>query len=221
MVTLIDTLNKGWWRCTAFLRSAQIRLKNTSKLRRVKRIIRDAPHSEIRLHVGCGSVRLEGWINSDIEGNPDLFLDVTKRFPFPDGSVKYVYSEHMIEHIGVDDAAKCFKEFHRILAPGGVARIATPDLDYVIGKFNGDWKNQDWLSEAEYKPIQTRAEMINMSFRGWGHKYLYNEEELIRRLRSAGFAVIGKAGWGESSIQILSNLETRKDSKLIVEARKT
>lgn len=221
MVTLIYILDKGWSRCIAFLRSAQIRLKNVSKMKRVRRVVRDSVDNDIRLHVGCGSVRLKGWINSDIEGNPDLFLDVTKRFPFPDGSLRLIYSEHMIEHIVVSDAAKCFKEFHRILMPGGVARIATPDLDYMIGKFNSDWKNQDWLSEEEYTFIGTRAEMANISFHGWGHKYLYNEEELIRRLRSAGFGDIKRVGWGESSNQTLRNLETRKDSKLIVEARKS
>ena len=74
------------------------------------------------------------------------------------------------------------------------------------------------LELPEYQFIQTRAEMINVSMRWWGHRYLYDGEELERRMRDAGFATIRRCGYGESTVAELAGLETRPDSMLILEA---
>ncbi len=200
--------------------SIALRGKNSLNKRKLKVLLQKSREGGIKLHVGCGGVLMKDWVNADIEGEPDIYLDVTKRSPFPDESVSLVYSEHLIEHLAVEEGLRCFAEFRRILALGGTVRIATPDLDYVVEKYLGDWKNQDWLTWKEYSAIATRAEMVNVAFRGWGHKYLYNEEELNRRLCESGFKRVRRVKWGESEIAELRNLETRPDSRLIVEARK-
>lgn len=99
-------------------------------------------------------------------------------------------------------------------------RIAIPDLDYIIQKYNTDWKNQDWLAWTGFKFIETRGQMINISFRWWGHKYLYNEEDLRNLLIKVGFQNIIRCDWNKSNHIELAGLETRKDSKLIMEAEK-
>lgn len=91
-----------------------------------------------------------GWLN--IDGNFDrgdgaLFPDVIftddtvrhnmkhiitgeSRLPFADNSVQYVYSEHMLEHLLPSGGGLMFlREAWRVLAPGGVLRLVTPDLD--------------------------------------------------------------------------------------------
>jgi hypothetical protein len=42
-----------------------------------------------------------GWLNTDYEplNKEIVFVDVTKRFPFPEQSVDYFHTEHMIEHV--------------------------------------------------------------------------------------------------------------------------
>ena len=62
--------------------------------------------------------------------------------------------------------------------------------------------------------------MLNMIFRGWGHQWLYDREELHRRLKEAGFRNIRDVEWGESQFPELRNRETRKDSLLICEVQK-
>lgn len=62
--------------------------------------------------------------------------------------------------------------------------------------------------------------MINISFYWWGHKYLYNEEDLKNQLTRAGFRKILRCEWNKSNHVRLCNLETRKDSRLIMEAEK-
>ena len=112
-------------------------------------------------------------------------------------------------------------EFRRCLKKGGVLRIAMPDLDYIVEKYNTDWKNQDWLSWPGYEFIRTRGRMVNVVFRwSWGHKYLYNEEDLRAQLTGAGFQRIVRCEWNKSSHSELAGLETRRDSILIIEATK-
>jgi len=61
---------------------------------------------------------------------------------------------------------------------------------------------------------------LNMAFKWSGHQYLYNEEEMTAHLIKAGFRNIQRCKLGRSNYAELSNLETRKESTLILEAVK-
>jgi len=56
---------------------------------------------KLKLHLGCGGHKFEGWINCDIssEVNPDRIVDLEKQLPFKDNSVKEVYASMVLEHI--------------------------------------------------------------------------------------------------------------------------
>jgi len=181
--------------------------------------LRRLPASGLKLHLGSGTVSLEGWVNIDLETpEADVHLDITGGLPFPAGAARLIYHEHVMEHITVEQGVACLKDWFRLLEPGGVLRVATPDLQYVIERYGGDWKDQAWLKLPEYQFIRTRAEMINVSMRWWGHRYLYDGEELERRMREAGFATIRRCAFRESPVAELAGLETRPDSMLILEA---
>ena len=60
--------------------------------------------------------------------------------------------------------------------------------------------------------------MLNTAFHAWGHRYLYDFDDLETRLRAAGFAEVKRCTIGDSDHTELANLETRLDSSLIVEA---
>jgi predicted SAM-dependent methyltransferase len=90
----------------------------------------------------------------------------------------------------------------------------------VENYFSANWRDQEWLGWPEYSSISTPAEMLNISFRWWGHRWLYDREELHRRLRAAGFQKVSDVAWGESEWPDLSNLERRRDSRLICEVQK-
>jgi len=207
----------GLFKC--ILRIVRLHLRNLLAIRRRRKRLRASSGQPLRLHVGCGPVLMRDWINIDIDGHPDIFVDLTKKLPFRDGSVDLVFSEHVIEHLTAEEASFCMKEFARVLTKNGTARIATVDLDYVVGKYHDDWKDQTWLS-TDGKDIRTRAQMLNACFHRWGHKYIFNEEELRLLLLSADFTTVTRKTWGESDLPHLRNLERREDSKLIIEARK-
>jgi predicted SAM-dependent methyltransferase len=174
----------------------------------------------IKINLGCGGVKFQNWINIDIEPGADIILDLKTGLPFRDSSIRYIYSEHVLEHFSHDEGLSIVKECYRVLSNGGVMRIAMPDLDHIIEKYSTDWKNQDWLSWPEYAFIKTKGQMINIAFSWWGHKYLYNEEELRQQLMDAGFSFNIRISRLESRFEIFRNLETRQDSLLIFEAVK-
>lgn len=147
--------------------------------------------------------------------------DLSREIPFDDCSCQLIYCEHLLEHFTVEQGVSLLRECWRVLEPKGILRVAMPSLDVLIEKSaSGNWKEQDWLTWPEYRFVKTRAEMLNIAFRGWGHKWLYDREELHRRLSEAGFTKNKDAEWGRSDLPELRNRETRRDSLLICEAQK-
>jgi len=177
-----------------------------------------------KLNAGCGRVPFEGWLNVDANpeiSKPDVVWDLARGFPVPDGSCELIYSEHLLEHLKVEDGVALLRECHRALQPGGRLRFAMPSLDALLEKCcSGNWRDQDWLTWPDHQFIQTRAEMVNIFFRWWGHQWIYDSEEFHRRLAEAGFTKVRDVPWGQSEIAEFRNRETRKDSLLICEAEK-
>ena len=173
----------------------------------------------IFLHLGAGTRKIAGFINIDIEDGADLKLDLTQPLPWPDGSVQGIFSEHFIEHISQADAISLLRECRRVLAPGGVIRIATPDLnemvqDYLQGRIHPDWEKFgiNWTANA--------CERLNIGMRWWGHQWMYDEEELTRLAQMVGLVPKGRYRIGESEDPRFCNLEYRESSTLILEFRK-
>jgi SAM-dependent methyltransferase len=57
--------------------------------------------------------------------------DISDGLPFPDHSFDVVYHSHVLEHLRRSDARAFIKECLRVLAPGGVLRVAVPDLEGI------------------------------------------------------------------------------------------
>lgn len=176
-----------------------------------------------RLHVGCGENYLPGWINADISPKAELVVYLERKFPLRGESLDRIYCEHVLEHVQYETGVFFLKEARRALRVGGRIRIAVPDLENLIaGYTHNDWKGRfDWVNWPDLQFISTRAQMINIAFRWWGHQHLYDREELARVLAEAGFVDIQFVEHGKSEFDDLQGLESRIDSTLIVEAAKS
>ena len=172
------------------------------------------------LHLGCGPVHLPGWLDIDIDASvrPDLRLDLRYGLPAPPGTAAFIYSEHVLEHLSLDTGKRLLADCCRSLEPGGILRIAMPDLGDLVDHYRGDWRGQPWLSDPVYSHIDSPAYMLNYAMREWGHLYLYDRNELHRRLQEAGFVSVEDRSLGESPHPELQGLESREESLLIVEA---
>jgi predicted SAM-dependent methyltransferase len=180
----------------------------------------------IKLNVGCGTDYKDGWINIDNNSDNnieklDLNWDLRNPLPFSDDSVDFIFNEHLIEHLTVNEAQVVIKDLVRILKPGGVLRIAMPDLAEAVDQYiNLPLSKDPTIKRFKLDFIKTRAERINMSFREWGHKWLYDAEELRRRLKEAGCKNIKQCSLRDSEYPSLQNLEIREESTLIMEVKK-
>ena len=174
----------------------------------------------VRLHVGCGRARLQGWINVDAQPLPgvDEVADVTRGLGYSD--VEAVFAEHFLEHLTLDDALRFLAEVHRALSPGRWVRLSTPNLDWVWSTHYG----LDFDSEAK----RQSALAINRAFRGWRHQFLWNRELLEETLLACGFDEVRWCRYGESELPVFQGIERhetyhdRSDLPhvLVVEARK-
>jgi len=200
---------------------------------RIDRYLREA--AEPRLHLGAGRNILAGWLNTDYLGCYPrcLHLDARRRFPFASLSFSYIFSEHMIEHLSFDEGIHVLGECYRVLGPGGVIRIETPDLRFVAGLYAEppDEERRAYLKfHAEvFKGPSVPASpciAINNIMRHWGHQFLYDEETLRPVLLRAGFGGVTRVRTGSSEHRPLDGLTSRdwlptnEIETLAVEARK-
>jgi len=91
--------------------------------------------SRTKLHFGSGSDIKEGFINIDISGQADIFLDARNRFNVPDNTIEYIYSSHFVEHLEHDDLIVHLTECYRMLKPGGILRLGVPDFPKVFRSY--------------------------------------------------------------------------------------
>jgi predicted SAM-dependent methyltransferase len=180
----------------------------------------------IKLNIGCGTDYKKGWLNIDNNSDNnikklDLNWDLRNKLPFDDNSVDFIYSEHFFEHLTPEEAHKTIKDLMELLKPGGVMRMAMPDLEVIINTYLNVPLDKDPVIKAHKMDfIKTRAEWINMSFHWWGHKWIYDWEELQRRLKEVGYSKVKRCKINESEHPELRNLETRIESYLIAEVTK-
>jgi SAM-dependent methyltransferase len=79
----------------------------------------------MKLNLGCGDKKKDGYVNVDVVGSPDVAWDLACfPWPFEDNSADEVYSEHFLEH--VIDYDKTILEMHRILKPNGKLHFRVP-----------------------------------------------------------------------------------------------
>ena len=178
------------------------------------------------LNVGCGTDYKKGWINIDNNSDNnikklDVNWDLRNPLPIDDNSVDFIFNEHFVEHLSPDEARIALTDLMRVLKPGGTMRVAMPDLASVVNDYlNVPLDKDPVIKEFNMDFIQTKAEWMNMSFRWWGHQWLYDWEELVRRFHEIGYDDVKRCKLRQSKHVELKGLEIRDGSILIAEVKK-
>jgi predicted SAM-dependent methyltransferase len=206
--------------------------------------------------INCGSARglFPGWMNTDLahlrawngdETQPGritlidgglhyLEFDSREPYPFEDESFEWVYSEHFVEHLDLEEVIGWLADVRRLLKPGGRVRLSTPDLRlYVEGYLdpgNGFFaEHRERLSKlrvfAETGVPDRPAWMVNQIFRRWRHRWIFDFEELAFAAERAGFdaAAVERRSFSEGAEPEVAALDSpgHNDESLYVEMTRT
>jgi predicted SAM-dependent methyltransferase len=163
----------------------------------------------LKLHLGAANSPLPGWVNID-HWPAQLAMDLRWGLPFAKGAAKAVYLCHVLEHCYYpDEALAVMADVHRVLAPGGVARIVVPDVEQCLRAYVRRDRRFFAARRAQWPwwpPTNTRLESF-LSYAGVGaspdtfvssHKFGYDYETLRLLLRRAGFRRIEHSGFMRS-----------------------
>ena len=175
-----------------------------------------------RLQIGCGNNFLKGWLNTDINGlEGTVYLDAGRKFPFENDSFDIIYSEHLFEHLSLEEQMSMLGEAKRVLKNGGVLRIATPSIDFLFDLYSNpnSAKNLTYTNWARNTVPKLKTVpktigkesfhvyVVNNFFRDWGHKMIHNFESIKGLTKGFNFTAVKEVEVGESVHEDLRNVE--------------
>lgn len=175
-----------------------------------------------RLNWGCGAAGVPGWINSDIQQGPgiDISADIRDGLPLPDDCIDYIVSIHALPEIPYDDMVNTLQELRRVLKPGGILRLALPDIDKGIDAYrNGD--RDYFLVQDKYHRRLGSKFAVQMIWYGFSRS-LFTKDYVEELLETARFSTVQHCAFKEtaSGYQGITELDNREPESLFVEGVK-
>jgi predicted SAM-dependent methyltransferase len=204
---------------------------NATARRKARRYLRARGQSPACLHLGCGDQLMNGWLNVDLHAPRDeaIAFDLRKGLPFlDDESIDYIYHEHFFEHLDRRSGRRLLEESYRVLKRSGHMRIAMPDLDRSIRSYLEGYRDETGEFVEERRALygtqllDTPGEVLDMALRGWEHRFVYGERDILRMVELNGFRNVQRVPYRQSAVAAFTGIESRSpdQSALIVEASK-
>lgn len=133
-----------------------------------------------KLIIGAGGQKQDGWISTE-----ESQLDILKADDFAkylNGGIGYdiILSEHVAEHMTIEENRIAFKNIYDYLIPMGRFRIAVPD---------GYHNSQEYIEYVKPEGLGAGSN---------SHKILFNYQTLGELLREVGFIVKPLEWWDEN-----------------------
>lgn len=183
--------------------------------------------AKLRLNIGAGKSRIEGFHNIDISERADIVVDLAKEpLPFEESSVDLVFSYHTIEH--VSDYLFAMSEIYRVLKDGGILLLGTPYVtltEYnLVNPYHLNHFNEHSLSFFDPHRLRGSAEEDTPTYfhkifhrfhymggfkavppplRGWCRRHLFN--------------VVSRIDFGAVAVKSPDTLDALPDRRALIE----
>jgi SAM-dependent methyltransferase len=144
----------------------------------------------MKLHLGCGNKIIDGFINIDFRENDgvDIVADLVNLTNFGDNSIELIYCSHVLEHFGRLEYKSILKKWYDLLIPGGILRLAVPDMEMVIEHYN---ENKD-LEKLRGLIWGGQNYEKNIHYCGWDFNTLKKD------LTEVGFTNVYRYDWRQT-----------------------
>jgi predicted SAM-dependent methyltransferase len=149
--------------------------------------------AKVRLHLGCGGVRWQDFINVDFYPHDssvqdssrsgcvaDVFADM-RNLGLPDNSVDEIFTSHTVDHFTRWVAIDMFRDWFRMLKPNGTLIVEVADFTRCIL-----WlihPNREKRLAAKNQFYGNQWDRIEFET----HRYVWSARELADVLRDIGF----------------------------------
>jgi SAM-dependent methyltransferase len=216
----------------------------------------------MKIHLGCGTTILDGFVNTD--NSPTLMLsklpvpvlslfgrlsllnrdqldfaavlrsrkkDVIYgdclKLPFPDNSVDFAYSSHVLGwYLGKNQVNTFVQQLHRVLRPGGGIRLSFYNIDKILADYQ---QHRDTIQLMDRLPMGSAEFSFRSRFKLLLKKNIQNVlplnvETFSRYLQGNGFCEIRSLPAGETTMEAQwvegLDLYQRSAESIYIEARK-
>lgn len=149
--------------------------------------------------------------------------DAARRIPHDTASVDAIYTSHMVEHLDRLEARSFLAECRRVLRPGGVLRVAVPDLRNAAWRYLRLSDGDGFLRHLQFdldKPRGLSGRLRRFMTGGRGHHWMYDSDTLPALIAEAHFADVALVPPGTTRIADPGQLDLfeREGDSLCVEA---
>lgn len=173
-----------------------------------------------RLNWGCGDHVAPGWINTDIKeaDGVDLVADIRDGLPIASGALDYAVSIHALPELPLSEQVPALAELLRVLRPGGVLRLALPDLGKGIDAYlRGD--HGYFKVEEDAASTPGGRFITHMLWYGYS-RTLFTPDFAGELLRKAGFTDVHERPFGAtgSPFAEITMLDNREEESFFMEA---
>ncbi|WP_374659987.1 methyltransferase domain-containing protein [Inhella sp.] len=147
----------------------------------------------MKLHLGCWHRHIPGFVHVDLCDYPHIDHKAgIDALPFiADGTAELIYCSHAFEYFDRQEAPRVLAEWHRVLKPGGLLRLAVPDFEALIEIYR-----ETGAIERVLGPLYGRMEIATPGGpRCLYHRTCYDEKSLAALLLAHGFQGAERWDW--------------------------
>jgi SAM-dependent methyltransferase len=166
------------------------------------------------LQFGAGPHLLpEPWRNHDRE------TDIGKPLPFKDGEARFVFAEHVIEHVPFREGMQFLAEAYRVLNVGGTLRVTFPD-PVKIGHNPVEWLTElKRLGVANEELALAPHQVPLLTALGFGHQMAWTEGLMYQMLLACGFRRVMPMNYGTSQYDELRGIDGHHKTSSLLAAQ--
>lgn len=142
------------------------------------------------------------------------YCNASKKIPFNNSSVDFIYTCHMLEHLDNEETKVFFEECYRVLKPNCTLRVAVPNFqllidNYIIDKNADSFIRNSHLVGEKPKSLLKKIQYI-LQGHGWHHQ-MFNENS-IKSLRGYKFSSVNILKAGKTNVKFDLSIDLNERS---------